>query len=64
MFDGVLEEHKLGFLGEGQVVIVQVVLQNVPDLLRVCQVLVDAVSLLCADLHKTLNEHIPLYLYP
>lgn len=52
MFDGVLEEHKLDFLGEGHVVVVQVVLQNVPDLLGVSQVLVDAVSLLCSNLGK------------
>lgn len=50
MLDGVLEEHKFGFLGEGHVVVVQVVLQNVPDLLCVFQVLVDAVSFICSDL--------------
>lgn len=53
MFDGILEEHQLGFLGEGHVVVVQVVLQNVPDLLRVCQVFIDTVGLLCSDLRKT-----------
>lgn len=55
MFDGVLEEHQLGFLGEGHVVVVQVVLQNVPDLLGVHQVLVNAVFLLCSDLHDMKN---------
>lgn len=53
MFDGILKKHELGFLGKGHVVVVQVVLQNVPDLLCVCQVLVDTVSFLCSDLHKT-----------
>lgn len=53
MFDGVLEEHKLDFLGEGHVVVVQVVLQDVPDLLGVCQVLVGAVGLLCSDLGQS-----------
>lgn len=52
MFDGVLEEHELGFLGKRHVVVVQVVLQDVPDLLCVRQVLVDAVGLLRSGLHK------------
>lgn len=52
MFDGVLEEHELGFFGEGDVVVIQVVLQNVPDFLCVHQVLVDAVSFLRSELQK------------
>lgn len=40
MLDGVLEEHQLDVLGEDGVVVLQVVLQNRPDLVHVGEVLV------------------------
>lgn len=36
MLNSILEENQLGLFGEGQVVIIKVVLQNSLDLIHVC----------------------------
>lgn len=52
MLDGVLEEDQLDLLGEGHVVVVQVVLEDSLDLVYVRQVLVQAVFLVGSHLQE------------
>lgn len=46
MLNGILEEDQLGLLGEGHVVIIQVILKNCLNLLQVCQILIETVFFL------------------
>ena len=55
MLDGILEEHQLGLLGEGHVVIIKVVLENSLNLFHVCQILIQTVFLLCTHLQGLLD---------
>lgn len=50
MLNGVLKENQLGFLGEGHVVIIEVVLENSLNLIHVCQILIQTVFFLCSHL--------------
>lgn len=50
MLDGVLEENQLDFLGEGHVVVIEVVLENSLNLTHVCQILVQTVFFICSHL--------------
>lgn len=50
MLNGILEENQLGLLGKGHVVIIEVVLEDSPDLTHVCQILVQTIFFLCTHL--------------
>lgn len=50
MLNGVLEEYQLGLLGEGHVVIIEVVLENSLDLIHVCKILIHTSFLLYTHL--------------
>lgn len=56
MLDSVLEENQLDLLGEDHVVIIEVVLENGPDLIHVCQILIETVFFLCTHLQGSLDE--------
>ena len=50
MLDGILEENQLGLLGEGHVVIIEVVLEDSLDLIHVRQILIQTVLFFCTHL--------------
>lgn len=56
MLDGILEENKLGFLGEGHVVIIQVVLENGLNPFHVRQVLIQTVFFLGSHLQGNVRR--------
>lgn len=55
MLNGVLEENQLGLLGEGHVVIIEVVLKNSLNLIHVCQILIQTIFFLCTHLQRLLD---------
>ncbi len=50
VLNGVPKENQLFVLGEGHVVIIQVVLENSLNLIHVCQILIQTVFFLCTHL--------------
>ena len=57
MLDGILEENQLGLLGEGHVVIIEVVLENSLDLIHVCQILIQTVFFLRTHLQGDVMKY-------
>ena len=56
MLNGVLEENQLCLLGEGHVVIIEVILENNLNLIHVCQILIQTIFFLCTHLQGLLDE--------
>lgn len=57
MLDSVLEKNQLGLLGEGHVVIIEVVLENSLNLIHVCQILVQTIFFVCIHLRGLLDRN-------